>query len=57
MKICIYGAGAIGGYFGARLALSGHEPSLIARGAHFKAMRDHGLKLISGNEEHVVRVR
>ena len=57
MKICIYGAGAIGGFFGARLALSGHEPSLIARGAHLKAMRDYGLKLVSGNKEHVVRVR
>ena len=34
MKICIYGAGAIGGTLGARLALAGHEVSLIARGAH-----------------------
>ncbi len=57
MKICIYGAGAIGGFFGAKLALAGHEPSLIARGAHLKAMRENGLKLISGDEEHVVRVR
>jgi 2-dehydropantoate 2-reductase len=56
MKICIYGAGAIGGFFGAKLALAGHEPSLIARGAHLAAMRDNGLKLITGGEEHVVRV-
>ncbi len=57
MKICIYGAGAVGGFFGARLALAGHEPSLIARGAHLAAMRDNGLTLISGGEEHVVGVR
>ncbi len=57
MRICIYGAGAIGGFFGARLALAGHEPSLIARGAHLAAMRKNGLKLISGGEEHVVEVR
>ncbi len=57
MKICIYGAGAIGGFFGAKLALAGHEPSLIARGAHLTAMRERGLKLITGGEEHVVRVR
>ncbi len=57
MKICIYGAGAIGGFFGAKLALAGHEPSLIARGAHLEAMRENGLTLITGGEEHVVRVR
>ncbi len=57
MKICIYGAGAIGGFFGARLALAGHEPSLIARGAHLAAMRNNGLTLISGGEEHTVAVR
>ena len=57
MKICIFGAGAIGGFFGARLALAGNEVSLIARGAHLQAMRDRGLKLISGGEEHVVDVR
>lgn len=57
MKICIYGAGAIGGFIGARLALTGHDPSLIARGVHLEAMRENGLKLITGGEEHVVRVR
>ena len=57
MKICIYGAGAIGGFFGAKLALAGQEPSLIARGVHLAAIRENGLKLITGGEEHVVRVR
>lgn len=43
MRICIVGAGAIGGYLGARLALAGAEVTLIARGAHLEAIRQHGL--------------
>ena len=46
MKICIVGAGAIGGLMGAKLALAGEEVTLIARGAHLEAMRQNGLKLI-----------
>lgn len=46
MKICIYGAGAIGGYMGASLAEAGHEVSLIARGEHKQAIHDQGLTLI-----------
>jgi len=46
MKICIVGAGAIGGYLGAKLALAGEQVTLIARGAHLDAMQQHGLKLI-----------
>jgi 2-dehydropantoate 2-reductase len=53
MKICIYGAGAIGGYMGAELARSGADVSLIARGPHLAAMRKNGLKLRIGDEEHV----
>ena len=53
MKICIYGAGAIGGYMGAELARSGADVSLIARGPHLAAMRKNGLKLRLGDEEHV----
>ncbi|MDH5188569.1 MAG: 2-dehydropantoate 2-reductase [Rhodospirillaceae bacterium] len=53
MKICIYGAGAIGGYMGAELARTGVDVSLIARGPHLKAMRENGLKLRIGDEEHV----
>lgn len=45
MNICIVGAGAIGGYMGARLALAGEEVTLIARGAHLEAIRQHGLTL------------
>ena len=54
MKICIYGAGAVGGLIGARLALTGHEISMIARGAHLDAMRASGLTLFSRGEEHRV---
>ena len=45
MKICIVGAGAIGGYMGARLALAGEHVTLIARGAHLQAIQERGLML------------
>ena len=57
MKICIYGAGAIGGYLGVQLARAQADVSLVARGAHLAAMRANGLKLLIGDEEHVVRPR
>jgi 2-dehydropantoate 2-reductase len=57
MKICIYGAGAIGGYLGVQLARARADVSLVARGAHLAAMRANGLKLLIGDEEHVVRPR
>jgi 2-dehydropantoate 2-reductase len=57
MKLCIYGAGAIGGFLGARLALAGEDVSLIARRAHLKAMQERGLKLRSGGEEQVIHPR
>lgn len=47
MKICVVGAGAIGGLMGAKLALAGEEVTLIARGAHLDAIRNNGLKLIT----------
>lgn len=47
MKICIYGAGAIGGWIGARLAQAGHAVSVVARGATLDALRQHGLRLAS----------
>src|ERR1700687_184354 len=57
MKICIYGAGAIGGYLGVQLVRAGADVSLVARGAHLAAMRERGLKLRIGDEERVVRPR
>lgn len=46
MKICIVGAGAIGGYVGAQLALAGEQVTLIARGSHLEAIQKNGLKLV-----------
>ncbi|MGD9867491.1 MAG: 2-dehydropantoate 2-reductase [Hyphomicrobiales bacterium] len=50
MKICIYGAGAIGGYLGVLLKRGGADVSLIARGAHLEAIRKKGLALDMGGE-------
>jgi 2-dehydropantoate 2-reductase len=47
MKVAVMGAGALGGYFGGRLAASGHAVTLIARGAHLAAIRERGLKILS----------
>lgn len=57
MKICIYGAGAIGGYLGVQLARAGADISLVARGAHLAAMRSNGLRLLIDGEERVVQPR
>jgi len=57
MKICIYGAGAIGGYLGVELARAGADVSLVARGAHLAAMRVHGLTLQIGGEERAIAPR
>ena len=46
MKICIVGAGAIGGMLGVKFALSGHDVTLILRGANLEAVRQNGLRLI-----------
>jgi 2-dehydropantoate 2-reductase len=45
MKVCIYGAGAVGGLIAGWLARSGHEVSVIARGAHLEAIRGRGLEI------------
>jgi 2-dehydropantoate 2-reductase len=54
MKICVVGAGAIGGMLAVKLAKSGHRLSVIARGAHLDAIRNNGLKYIENGEESVV---
>jgi len=46
MKICVFGAGAIGGYMGVKLAQAGADVSLVARGPHLAAMKSNGLRLI-----------
>jgi len=45
MKICIVGAGSIGGLLGVRLGLAGQDVTVIARGAHLAAIREQGLRL------------
>ena len=51
MKVCIYGAGAIGGFIGARLAASGScQVSVVARGDTLAALRTHGLRLRQGGQ-------
>ncbi|MGE0060890.1 MAG: 2-dehydropantoate 2-reductase [Xanthobacteraceae bacterium] len=58
MKICIYGAGAIGGYLAAGLSkVDGVELSLVARGVHLQAIRARGLTLQIGGEERVCHPR
>jgi 2-dehydropantoate 2-reductase len=59
MKICVYGAGAIGGLIAGRLARRGQDVSVIARGANLEAIRSGGLRLRSGaeGEVHVASVR
>ncbi|MEZ5651051.1 MAG: 2-dehydropantoate 2-reductase [Burkholderiaceae bacterium] len=49
MKTCIIGAGAIGGFIGARLAAAGHPVSAVARGATLAALRTHGWRADSGS--------
>jgi len=56
VKICIVGAGAIGGVLGVRLADAGHDVSLLARGAHLEAISGNGAKLVDQRGETVVRV-
>jgi 2-dehydropantoate 2-reductase len=57
MRICVFGAGAVGGHLAAKLAASGHDVSVVARGAHLEAMRDKGITLIHGKDTVCGRVR
>ncbi len=56
MKVCIYGAGAIGGHIGGHLARSGAEVSLIARGPHLEAMQQRGLRVYGDGVDFTVPV-
>jgi len=57
MRICVFGAGAIGGNFAVRLAAAGNEVSVVVRGLHLDAIRSHGLTLLSGDQKIVARVK
>lgn len=54
MKIAVMGAGALGGYFGARLALAGHDVWFIARGTHLAAMQRDGLTVHSSKGDMLI---
>lgn len=57
MRIAVMGSGAVGGYFGAKLAAAGHEVCFIARGPHLQAMQRSGLRVRSVNGDlHVEHV-
>jgi 2-dehydropantoate 2-reductase len=50
LRLCIFGAGAVGGHLAAKLAARGNEVSVIARGAHLEAMRAAGVTLLHGEQ-------
>jgi 2-dehydropantoate 2-reductase len=56
MRYIVVGAGAVGGTIGARLFQSGHDVLLIARGAHYEALRTRGLRLITPHSDETVDV-
>ena len=51
MRICFYGAGAIGAWLGAQMSLSGEDVTLIARGSHLNAMKKNGVKVLINEQE------
>ena len=57
MRIAIFGAGAIGGMLGVKLAAAGADVTFIARGPHLAAMQANGVTMISGEERIVVHPR
>ena len=57
MRICIYGAGAIGGYMAAELAFAGYDVSLVARGPHLAAIKEKGLTLIKDGETRTAKIK
>jgi 2-dehydropantoate 2-reductase len=57
MRICIFGAGAVGSHFAVRLALAGHDVSCVMRGPHLEAVKARGLALRVDNAEFSAKVR
>ena len=57
MRICIFGAGAVGSHFAVRLALAGHDVSCVMRGPHLEAVQARGLVLRVGDAEFSAKVR
>jgi len=57
MRVCVVGAGAIGGLLAARLHSAGEDVTVVARGAHLAAIRTNGLKLIAADGEITAEVK
>ena len=57
MRICIFGAGAVGSHFAVRLALAGHDVCCVMRGPHLEAVKTNGLKLRVGEAEFNAKVK
>src|SRR5262249_9085028 len=57
MKICIYGAGAVGGLMAAWLSRSGHDVSVVARGKHLTEIRQQGLKIVSQGKTETFKLK
>jgi 2-dehydropantoate 2-reductase len=57
MRICIFGAGAVGSHFAVRLGLAGHDVACVMRGAHLEAVRTKGLTLRVGDAEFTAKVK
>ena len=57
MRICVFGAGAVGSHFAVRLARAGHEVSCVMRGPHLEAVKNNGLTLRVGDAEFKADVR
>ena len=56
MKVCIYGAGAIGGYLAVELKRAGVDVTCIARGDHLRAIQKNGLTLLIDGEKHIEKI-
>lgn len=56
MRICVLGAGAVGGVLAVRLRLAGFDVEVVARGEHGRAIRENGLTLVAGGSRHTVRL-
>lgn len=57
MRLCVVGSGAVGGYFGAKMARAGHDVIFMARGAHLEAIRRKGLTIRDHKGEWCVRAQ
>ena len=57
MRICVFGAGAVGSHFAVRLALAGHDVSCVIRGPHLEAVKANGLTLRVGDAAFKAKVK